>query len=96
MRKFEISTDSTADLYADEYKQLEVAVAPLEYNITTNDELVVELDNYQKYEDYTNFYNRLKAKSVAKTSILSLQAHIDLFESMAKKGIKKAVTGTAF
>ena len=89
MRKFEISTDSTADLYADEYKQLEVAVAPLEYNITTNDELVVELDNYQKYEDYTNFYNRLKAKSVAKTSILSVQAHVDLFAKLAESGVKQ-------
>ena len=37
MRKFEISTDSTCDLYADEIKKYKIDVGHLEYVITNGD-----------------------------------------------------------
>jgi len=91
MRKFEVSTDSTSDLYFDEYKALEVDFEPLEYTISKDDDLVVEKDNYKSMEEYLNFYKRLKNGYMAKTSILNLQAHIDLFTRMAKRGVKSAL-----
>ena len=92
MRDFEISTDSNCDLYADEIKNLGIFVGHLSYTITTKDGQLTEyLDNYTNYQQYVDFFNLLRNGCVAKTSILSLQAHIDLFTEMAKKGIKKAL-----
>ena len=91
MRKFEISADSTCDLYADEIKQYEIDVAPLEYVISNGDNMEVELDNYASKDDYFNFYDRLKKGAIAKTSILNVQAHVDLFTKMAERGVKEAI-----
>ena len=91
MRKFEISADSTCDLYADEIKQYEIDVAPLEYVISNGDDMEVELDNYASKDDYFNFYDRLKKGAIAKTSILNVQAHVDLFTKMAERGVKEAI-----
>ncbi|MCR5553887.1 MAG: DegV family protein [bacterium] len=89
MRKFEISTDSTCDFYADEYVKYDVSFAPLEYNITTGDKLEIEYDNYTRYEQCVDFYNRLRNGSIAKTSILNVQAHVDMFTKLAKAGVKQ-------
>ena len=91
MRKFEISTDSTCDLYANEYKELGVYVGKLNYTIEENGVLNEYLDDFKSYEEYVEFYNRLRKGGVAKTAILNLQAHIDLFTQMAQKGIKNAL-----
>ncbi len=91
MRKFEISTDSTCDLYCDEIKKYEIDVAALEYVVTKDDDLSEEKDCYKSYDEYVNFYERLKAGAMAKTSILNVQAHIDLFTAMAKRGVKTAI-----
>ena len=87
-RKFEISADSTCDLYCDEIKKYEIDVAPLDYVVTKDDEVVEERDNYTSYDQYVEFYNKLKNGCLAKTSILNVQAHIDLFTSLAKRGVK--------
>lgn len=91
MRKFEISTDSTCDLYANEYEELGVYVGKLNYTIEENGVLNEYLDDFKSYEEYVEFYNRLRKGGVAKTAILNLQAHIDLFTEMAQKGIKNAL-----
>ena len=56
MNKFEISADSTCDLYDSEYKQLNVFVAPLEYTMADGDNIVVEQDEYTKESQYIDFY----------------------------------------
>lgn len=91
MRNFEISTDSNCDLYADEIEKLGIFVGHLNYTLSKGNELTEHLDKFTKYEEYVDFYNKIRAGYVAKTSILSLQAHIDLFTEMAKKGIKKVL-----
>lgn len=91
MNKFEISTDSNCDLYADEIKALGIYVGHLNYTLSKGNELNEYLDNYKSYDEYVNFYNQIRKGYVAKTSILSLQAHVDLFENMAKNGIKKVL-----
>ncbi len=91
MRKFEISADSTCDLYAEEYQKLGVYVGKLNYTLEENNVLNEYVDDFKCYEDYTNYYARLRKGGVAKTSILNLQAHIDLFTEMAKNGVKNAL-----
>lgn len=91
MNKFEISTDSTSDFYKDEIDTYGIYVAPLEYVISKDDKLDVETDNYTSKEQYEEFYNKLKNGYIAKTSILNVQAHVDLFTKMAKAGVKEAI-----
>ena len=91
MEKYEISTDSTSDFYADEIKNLNLNVGKLSFIINENNNTEDLLDNFQSYDEYQKYYNRLRNGGVAKTSILNLQAHIDLFTNMAKQGIKNAI-----
>ncbi len=91
MRQFEVSTDSTCDLYANEYADLDVSVGKLSFTIEKNGVLNEYLDDFKCYDDYVNFYNELRAGGIAKTTILNLQAHIDLFTDMAKRGVVNAL-----
>ena len=49
MKQFDISTDSTCDLYADEYKELDVSVGKLNYTIEKNGVLTEYLDDFKCY-----------------------------------------------
>ena len=88
MRNFEITTDSNCDLYEKEYTELGVERGKLSYTLEENNVLTEHLDEFTEYSQYVDFYNKLRKGAVAKTTILNLQAHIDLFENMAKKGVK--------
>ena len=68
MRNFEISSDSTCELYADEIKKLDVYVEPLSFTIEENGVVNEYLDNFQTQQEYVDFYNRLRKGGVAKTS----------------------------
>lgn len=69
MKNFEISVDSTCDLYADELKNLGLYMAPLEYTLACGDSIVVEKDNYKCKQDYVDFYNKLRSGVIAKTFV---------------------------
>jgi len=89
--KFEVSTDSTSDLFASEIKELGVYVGHLNFTIEENNVLNEYLDDFKKMSEYKEYYNRLRKGGVAKTTILNLQAHIDLFTEMAQNGVKNAI-----
>lgn len=91
MKKFAISTDSTSDFTKEELQKLGIYVGRLNYTITENNKTTEYLDDFNSEEDYINFFNTLRHGAVSKTSILNLQAHIDLFSQMAKDGIKEAL-----
>lgn len=91
MRKFTISTDSNCDLYADEIKNLGIYVGHLNYTIEKNKHIDEFVDEFTERKQYVDFYNELRNGGVARTSILSLQAHIDLFTKMAEDGVKTAL-----
>lgn len=91
MRNFEISADSTCDFYADEIKQSQIFVSPLDFVVTDKGNMIEYKDNFKTYQEYVDFYNLLKSGAVSKTSILNIQAHVDLFTEMAEKGIKNAI-----
>lgn len=89
MEKWQITTDSNCDLYEGEYESLGVARGKLSYTIEEGENLTEYLDDFKSYEEYVEYYEKLKKGAVAKTTILNLQSHIDLFEEMAKNGVKK-------
>ena len=91
MKQFEISADSTCDLYKDEAKELGVYIGRLNFVIEQGKETEEFLDDFNSYEEYVEFYQRLRNGAVARTSILNLQAHIDLFTEMAEAGVKNAL-----
>lgn len=91
MNKFEVSTDSTCDFYSEEIKKNKIYVAPLEYTMSYGEKLDLEKDAYTSEKEYLDFYEKLKKGYVAKTSILSVNAHYEMFLEMAKKGVKKAL-----
>ena len=91
MKNFEVSADSTCDLYADEIKKAQIFVSPLDFVVTNKGNMIEYKDNFKNYQEYVDFYNLLKSGAVSKTSILNIQAHVDLFTEMAEKGIKNAI-----
>lgn len=91
MKQFEISTDSNCDLYFGEIKQMGIYVGHLNYTLDNGKEFLDLKDEFTEYSQYVDFYNKLRKGYVAKTSILSLQAHVDLFTEMAKNGVKTAL-----
>ncbi len=92
MEKFAISTDSNSDFYADEVKKYGLYVGRLKYTITDKDNQIKEyVDDFQSYDQYVDFFNQLRKGALAKTSILNLQAHIDLFTKMAEDGVVNAL-----
>ena len=91
MNKFEVSSDSTCDLYANEIKELKLHFVPLTFTMEKNGKLEECLDNFKSYNDYVNYYNDLRAGGVSKTSMLNLASHIEHFTKMAQAGIKEAI-----
>ena len=91
MENYVISTDSTSDFYADEIEKYNLYVGKLNYSMTKKNELEEYLDDFKSYDEYVNFYNELRSGVVSKTSILNVQAHIDLFTKMAEDGVKNAI-----
>ena len=91
MSKFYVSTDSTADLYKDEIEKLGVFYLPLTISFTKGDETVLKPDAFESYNDYVEFYNKLREGYDIKTSMNNNVIHEDYFREIAKKGIKKLI-----
>lgn len=91
MIKFEVSSDSTCDLYADEIKKSNIHFVPLVYTMEKNDKLEEYTDNFKSYDEYVNYYNDLRKGYISKTSMLNLNAHIEHFTKMAQVGVKNAI-----
>ena len=91
MTNFAISTDSNCDLYADEIDRLQIYVGHLTFTIEKNGILEERLDKFENFNEYTNFFEELKNGAIAKTAILNLYAHIELFTKMAENGITSAL-----
>lgn len=91
MKNFEISADSTCDLYKEEAQKLGIYIGRLNFVIEKGKETNEYLDDFNNYQEYVDFYQSLRSGAVARTSILNLQAHIDLFTKMAEDGVKNAL-----
>ena len=91
MKQFEISADSTCDLYKDEAEKLGVYIGRLNFVVEQGKDTFEGFDDFSNIQEYIEFYQKLRNGAVARTSILNLQAHIDLFTKMAEDGVKNAL-----
>lgn len=88
MNKFIVSTDSTADLYAEYVKEHGVRLAPLTFTIEKGGVMTEYLDAFTEYSQYVDFFNQLRAKAAARTSMLNYESHYNHFKKMAEEGAK--------
>ena len=91
MNRFSVSTDSTADLYANEIKQLNVFFLPLSISYTRDGNTEILPDSFQDYHDYVDFYNKLRNGYEIKTSMNNNYIHEEYFRSIAKSGVKELI-----
>lgn len=92
MKLFDISCDSNCDFYAQEINDFGIYVGALSYVLISKDGTISDcLDNFQTEEEYYEFYDKLRQGYSSKTSILSEEAHYELFSKMAKDGVRSAL-----
>lgn len=88
MRLFEVSSDSTCDLYEDYRKKRDIWFAPLTFSMEKNGEITEYLDNFSEYSQYVDFYQKVRDKYMPRTAMLNYEAHVAHFTAMAKAGVK--------
>ncbi len=91
MPKFYISTDSTADIYREEIESLDLFYLPLSITYTKGESTEMQPDAFLSYEEYVEFYNKLRNGYVVKTSMNNNYIHEEYFREIAKKGVKKLI-----
>lgn len=91
LRKFEISTDSTADLYRDEIEKSELYFLPLTFTLTDKDVITEYKDEFSRPEEYSEYYDKLRSGILSKTSMNNPFVHEEHFRKMAEAGVKEAV-----
>ncbi len=91
-KKFTLSTDSTCDLYADFVKKNDIKFVSLTYTVEDkNGKITDGLDNFTDYSQYVGFYNKLRAGSFSRTSMLNYESHLTHFMRLAEEGAKDVV-----
>ena len=92
MKLFDISTDSTCDLYAQEIKDNDIFFLPLTYSLQdSNGQITEYIDNYQSIDEYASYYNKLREGLMPRTSMNNPLVHEEHFIAMAKAGVKDAI-----
>ena len=92
MKLFDISTDSTCDLYANEIAENELFFLPLNYTLQPKGGEITEYsDNFKSYDEYVAYYDRLRAGDMSKTSMNNPFVHEEHFTKMAKAGVKNSI-----
>lgn len=91
LKKFDISTDSTADLYASEIKENNLYFLPLTFMLTEKGQVTEHKDCFQSPEEYVDLYNKLRSGIMSKTSMNNPFVHEEHFRKMAEAGVKDAV-----
>ena len=88
---FVISSDSTCDLYRDYAREHDIRIVPLSFTMEENGALSEGVDNFAEYEQYVNFYRRLRAGGFSRTSMLTYDAHCAHFERLIADGAREII-----
>ncbi len=91
MKLFDISTDSTCDLYAKEIQDNELYFLPLTYTIEDKQGITEYQDCFTSLDQYVAYYNRLREGVVSRTSMNNPAVHEEHFRKMAENGVKDAI-----
>ena len=88
MIQFDVSSDSTCDLYRDYIEKRNIWFAPLNFTLETDGKQEEFTDNFSCYQEYLDFYHKVEAGYFPRTSMLNYDAHCEHFRKMAKAGVK--------
>lgn len=88
MYQFTLSTDSTCDLYHDFVVENDIKLVSLTFTIDKKGELTDCLDAFTDYQQYVDFYQKLRTGALSKTAMLNYDAHYNHFLKMAQEGAK--------
>lgn len=91
MKLFDISTDSTCDLYANEIQDNDLYFLPLTYTIEDKQGITEYQDCFTSLDQYVAYYNRLREGVVSRTSMNNPAVHEEHFRKMAENGVKDAI-----
>lgn len=91
MYHFGISSDSTCDLKKDYVKSHEIFIAPLRFVMEQNGELFDGVDDFQTYDEYAVFYEKLRAGAFSRTSMLNEAGIYAHFKTLVNTGVKEWV-----
>ena len=88
MIQFDVSSDSTCDLYKEYREERRIWFAPLTFTLDKNGKQEEGLDEFSCYQDYIDFYKKVEAGAFPRTSMLNYEAHLEHFRKMAAAGVK--------
>ena len=91
MARFDISTDSTCDLYSNEIKEKNLWFLPLTYTLSDKNGITEYKDEFKEYSEYVDYYNKLRAGVISRTSMNNPSIHEEHFRKMAEAGVKDAI-----
>lgn len=91
MALFQISTDSTCDLYADEIKEYGLWFLPLTYSLSDKGNITIYSDEFKNMSEYTAYYDKLRSGIISKTSMNNPSVHEDYFRKIAESGVKDLI-----
>ena len=88
MKLFDVSSDSTCDLYKKVREEKNIWFVPLTFNLEKNGKQEEYLDEFDSYEDYLAFYHKVRDGAFPRTAMLNYDAHYNHFIKMAQAGVK--------
>ena len=88
MIQFDVSSDSTCDLYKEYREERRIWFAPLTFTLDKNGKQEEGLDEFSCYQDYIYFYKKVEDGAFPRTSMLNYEAHLEHFRKMAAAGVK--------
>lgn len=91
MWMFDVSSDSTCDLYKEEREKRKIWFAPLTFTMEKEGCLEECLDDFSTEAEYVRFYERVSDGEFPRTAKLNYDAHIAHFTQMAEAGVKEVI-----
>lgn len=87
MPKFAVSSDSTCDLYKLDREAHAVWFVPLSFTLEKDGKQEEYLDEFETYEEYISFYQKVREGYTPRTAMLNHEAHLAHFRKMAEAGV---------
>lgn len=88
MKMFDVSSDSTCDLYKSYVEERKIWFVPLTFNLEKDGVQTEYKDEFSSYEEYVEFYKKVRAGAFPRTAMLNYQSHLEHFLKMAEAGVK--------
>lgn len=86
MSRFILSTDSCCDLAKSEMREREISYINLSFNAEENGEFKIFYDDFHSYDEYVEFYNKMRNGFAPKTTQLTAEELYEYFKSIRREG----------